>query len=31
MSDIWEEQYNNGELYPATFLPSNDTDEDGWD
>ena len=31
MSDVWEEQYNDGELYPATFLPSNDTDEDGWD
>lgn len=30
MSDVWEEQYNNGELYPATFLPSNDPDEDGW-
>lgn len=30
MSDVWEEQYNNGKLYPATFLPSNDPDEDGW-
>ena len=31
MSDIWEKQYNNGELFPSSFLPAADPDEDGWD
>ena len=30
MSDLWEKQHNNGELYPATFIPTADPDEDGW-
>jgi hypothetical protein len=29
MSDIWERQYNNGELFPPTFLPNGDADGDG--
>ena len=31
MSDIWEKQYNNGELFPSSFLPAADPDLDGWD
>jgi hypothetical protein len=31
LSDVWEEQHNNGELYPATFFPTADPDQDGWD
>jgi hypothetical protein len=31
MSDLWEKQHNNGELYSATFFPTADPDQDGWD
>lgn len=31
MSDLWEKHYNNGNLYPSTFLPNADPDQDGWD
>lgn len=31
MSDLWEKQHNNGELFPSTFLPTADPDQDGWD
>jgi hypothetical protein len=30
VSDLWEKQYNNGELYPSTFDPQADPDQDGW-
>jgi hypothetical protein len=30
VSDLWEKQYNNGELYPSTFNPHSDPDQDGW-
>jgi hypothetical protein len=30
LSDVWEKQYNNGYLFPNTFLASNDDDQDGW-
>lgn len=30
MSDFWEKQYNNGNLFPDTFLATNDDDQDGW-
>lgn len=30
MSDLWEKQYNNGNLFPNTFLITNDDDKDGW-
>jgi hypothetical protein len=30
MSDLWEKQHNNGNLYPATFIPTADPDQDGW-
>ena len=30
MSDIWEEQYNNGQLFPPNFDPQADADGDGW-
>ncbi len=29
MSDVWERQYNDGELFPPTFLPNGDADADG--
>lgn len=31
MSDLWEKQHNNGNLFPASFLPTADPDQDGWD
>jgi hypothetical protein len=31
MSDAFERHYNNGYLFPATFLPTADEDKDGWD
>ena len=30
MSDLWEKQYNNGNLFPNTFLITADPDNDGW-
>jgi hypothetical protein len=30
VSDLWEKQHNNGELFPSTFDPQEDTDGDGW-
>jgi hypothetical protein len=30
LSDLWEKQYNNGNLFPNTFLATNDEDQDGW-
>jgi hypothetical protein len=30
VSDLWEKQHNNGELYPSTFDPQADPDQDGW-
>jgi hypothetical protein len=30
MSDVWEKQHNNGNLYPANFHASSDSDHDGW-
>ena len=30
MSDIWEEQYNNGNLFPPGIDPQADADGDGW-
>lgn len=31
MSDLWEKQHNNGSLFPSSFLPTADPDQDGWD
>jgi hypothetical protein len=30
LSDLWEKQHNNGNLFPNTFLATNDEDQDGW-
>lgn len=30
MSDVWEKRYNDGNLFPNTFTPSGDQDQDGW-
>lgn len=30
VSDFYEKQYNNGNLFPVTFLASSDDDGDGW-
>ena len=30
LSDIWERQHNNGELFTSAFDPQNDSDGDGW-
>jgi hypothetical protein len=30
LSDLWEKQHNNGNLFPNTFLATNDDDLDGW-
>jgi hypothetical protein len=30
LSDLWEKQYNNGELFPGNFDPQADPDSDGW-
>ena len=30
MSDLWEKQHNSGDLFPNTFLGTNDPDQDGW-
>ena len=30
LSDLWEKQYNQGNLFPNTFLPTSDPDLDGW-
>ena len=30
MSDIWEEQHNNGQLFPPNIDPQADADGDGW-
>ena len=30
MSDVWEKHYNDGNLFPNTFTPSGDQDQDGW-
>ena len=30
LSDLWEKQYNNGNLFPNTFLTTADSDNDGW-
>ncbi|MGL4399602.1 MAG: hypothetical protein ACRCXD_07015 [Luteolibacter sp.] len=30
MSDLWEETYNQLELFPSTFDPQADPDHDGW-
>ena len=30
LSDLWEKQYNNGNLFPNTFFPTADPDIDGW-
>jgi hypothetical protein len=30
VSDIWEREYNAGELFPANFDPQADNDQDGW-
>ena len=30
LSDLWEKQHNNGDLYPSTFDPEADPDQDGW-
>jgi len=30
LSDLWEKQYNNGNLFSNTFLPTADPDIDGW-
>ena len=29
MSDLWEKQYNSGQLYPPSFFPLDDADGDG--
>ncbi len=30
LSDLWEKQQNNGNLFPNSFLASADEDKDGW-
>lgn len=30
MSDLWERQFNDQQLFGASFLPLNDDDGDGW-
>ncbi len=30
LSDIWEKQYNENELFTETFDPDADPDADGW-
>jgi hypothetical protein len=30
LSDLWEKQYNDGNLFSNTFLPTADPDTDGW-
>jgi len=30
LSDLWEKQHNNGNLFPNTFLATHDKDQDGW-
>ena len=30
MSDLWEKQHNSGNLFPNTFLGTDDPDQDGW-
>jgi hypothetical protein len=30
LSDLWEKQYNGGELFDVTFDPQADPDADGW-
>jgi hypothetical protein len=30
LSDLWERNYNSGDLYPNTFDPTADPDKDGW-
>jgi hypothetical protein len=30
LSDLWEKQHNNDELFPETFDPEADPDADGW-
>ncbi len=30
LSDLWEKEYNNGNLFPNTFLTTADPDQDGW-
>lgn len=30
LSDFWEKEYNEGELFPETFDPLADPDADGW-
>ena len=31
ISDLWEKQHNNGNLFTISFLPTADPDQDGWD
>jgi hypothetical protein len=30
LSDLWEKEYNNNQLFPPTFDPQDDPDHDGW-
>lgn len=30
LSDLWEKAHNNNELFPATYDPEADSDQDGW-
>jgi hypothetical protein len=30
LSDLWEQNYNFGDLFPITFDPNADPDKDGW-
>ena len=30
MSDLWEQHFNNEELFPESFDPTADPDGDGW-
>ena len=30
ISDLWEQTFNNGQLFDASFLPGDDPDHDGW-
>jgi hypothetical protein len=30
VSDLWEQAHNNGQLFPQTFDPQADSDQDGW-
>jgi hypothetical protein len=30
MSDLWENTFNNGQLFDTSFLPGDDPDHDGW-